>query len=239
MKNLCIIPFYNEANRIDRLKFDNIFHQFSYIDFLLINDGSIDTTQSILLTFEHKFKNVSVVNNNINQGKGESIRNGFLKALESKYQYVGFLDSDFATPFSEFDRLLNYAANNQVDVIFGSRILLLGSNIRRNTLRHYLSRIIVTFINIVFSLKIYDTQCGCKIFNLSIVEKISQEKYISKWLFDVEIFIKIKKIKSTYKIIEMPLKEWNEIRGSKIKFIDFIKIPIDIIKIIYIYKIRK
>jgi hypothetical protein len=39
-----------------------------------------------------------------------------------------------------------------------------------------------------------DTQCGAKIMHKEIVEKRFRKKFLTKWLFDVEIFMRMKKI---------------------------------------------
>jgi len=61
-KNCCIIPFYNEAKRIDLNKFKEAFST-SYITFCLVDDGSTDNTLQQLLDFEKQYSNVKVIAN--------------------------------------------------------------------------------------------------------------------------------------------------------------------------------
>ena len=234
-KQFCIIPFYNEEHRINHADFLNIFNH-KNIYFILVNDGSADNTLEILNTFSNSFENVEVVNNHTNLGKAESIRIA-VNYINRKYQplYVGFFDSDFATPFSEFLRLLEIANKYSLDIVFGSRVKLLGNNITRNKYRHVFSRIVVTIINILFNLNIYDTQCGCKIYNSSITKIIFKEKFKTKWLFDIELFIRFFKLSNTGMIKEINLSEWKEIPGSKLKFKDFIFVPVEIFRIWFYY----
>ena len=236
MKSLCIIPFYNEESRIKQSIFEKIFTNNSDIDFLLVNDGSLDKTEKILSNF--KFNNVYIKNNYKNVGKAETIRIAFLNVNINNYNYIGFLDSDLATPFDEFHKLLNIIQKEDKDIIFGSRVQLHGYKITRNTLRHFFSRIVITFLNIVFHLKIYDTQCGCKIFKSTIVNELFQKEFKTKWLFDIEIFIRYFKLYKIDSALEFPLNEWNEIPGTKIKLIDYISVPFNILKLIYEYKIK-
>ncbi|HAT70721.1 MAG TPA: glycosyl transferase family 2, partial [Flavobacteriaceae bacterium] len=111
-KTLLIIPFYNEEARIDRQALAQNFKEFSQLDFLLIDDGSQDQTPQILQSFAQEYKNVSVRKNDNNLGKAESLRQGVLSAEIKKYDYIGYLDADLATPISEIVRLLNYAEKN-------------------------------------------------------------------------------------------------------------------------------
>lgn len=75
---------------------------------------------------------------------------------------------------------------------------------------------------------INDTQCGAKIMTKEVIEKTFQEKFITQWIFDVEIFMRMKKIYGTKKtkeyILEKPLNRWIHADGSKLSMKDSIKI---------------
>jgi dolichyl-phosphate beta-glucosyltransferase len=133
-----------------------------------------------------------------------------------QFEWVGFWDADLATPLSEIHYFLNYQQTfaPEKKLIFGSRILRYGSHIVRDPFRHYLSRIFVTFTDFILGIKCYDSQCGAKLFHKSVVDTIFKEKFLSRWVFDLEI------IKRTDKnlILEVPVRQWQDIPGSKIKF---------------------
>ena len=93
-----------------------------------------------------------------------------LALAQSEYDYIGFLDADFATPFEEFKRLLEIVETEDYDIIFGSRVKLKGWQIERNPIRHWFSSIVLTIIDTLFKLDIYDTQCVCKIFKREIIQ---------------------------------------------------------------------
>jgi len=71
--------------------------------------------------------------------------------------------------------------------------------------------------------------------------KLFQSEFISRWLFDVEIFARIIKQKGREAIydiaFEEPLQQWIEVGGSKINFRDMIKVPIELLRIKRKYKI--
>ena len=231
----CLIPFFNEEKRIDIQNYSKLFNENKDINFLLIDDGSEDNTYKLLKNLSLNNKNVIINKNKINIGKAETIRNGFLQLSLKNFDYVGFFDCDFATPFSEFLRIKDIAISNNLQLVFASRVKLLGNKIQRNKYRHFFSRIVITIINVIFKLNIYDTQCGCKIFSKEIIDQLFNKKFETKWLFDVEIFIRYFKFINTELIKEVPINEWKEIQGSKLKIKDFILVPVNITKLIYVY----
>ncbi|MFC1566983.1 hypothetical protein ACFL4A_03985 [bacterium] len=108
----------------------------------------------------------------------------------------------------------------------------MGSNIVRTYKRHILGRFFATLIGFTFKLKSYDTQCGAKLFHKSVINIVFMEPFISKWIFDIEIILRLKK----YNVIEYPLLAWKDVKGSKLHLIrDFSIIIRDIIKLYSMY----
>ena len=123
---------------------------------------------------------------------------------------------------------------------FGSRIRKIGSTIEREDSRFLIGRFIATFISQVLGLKVYDTQCGCKVFTKEVSELLFKKKFLSKWLFDVELFFRMMivfgKEKAIQKMNEVPLKSWIEKGNSKVKPTYFFKLWIDLYQINKRYK---
>jgi hypothetical protein len=73
-----------------------------------------------------------------------------------------------------------------------------------------------------------DTQCGAKIMTKEVVRKTFEKRFLTKWLFDVEIFMRMRKIyglqDAQKQICEVPLKRWIHADGSKLSFKDSVKI---------------
>ncbi len=129
---------------------------------------------------------------------------------------------------------------NKLSFAFGSRIQKIDNEIDRKLYRHIIGRVIATMISIILGLNVYDTQCGCKIFTKDLGQAIFKEAFISKWLFDVELFFRIKYLfKGTeMKNIarEIPLKSWIDKDESKVKFSYSLKLWFDLYKINKKYK---
>ena len=78
-------------------------------------------------------------------------------------------------------------------------------------------------------IKIYDTQCGAKIFSKKVCEKIFVEKFISQWLFDVELFARLISLYGIEKTIEIKVSRPAAIRKAIADFVgslDFEKLDI-------------
>jgi glycosyltransferase involved in cell wall biosynthesis len=199
-----------------------------------VNDGSRDRTQ-IVLNELVAFNPVQLLTNELfkNVGKAEAIRETFIYLIKNniEFDYVGYLDADLSTPLSEMKRLYSIANEEQLLMVFGSRVKLLGNSITRSLKRHYLGRIFATLASKLIGLPIYDTQCGAKVFHNSIINELFNKPFVSKWIFDIELFIRYKKNYDLKYIKEITLESWTEIGGSKIKLKDFVRIPVEFFRI--------
>lgn len=210
-----VIPCFNEAQRLPVTEFIN-YSQFNYV---FVNDGSSDLTEELLVKNFSSLNNCRVLSLFKNRGKAEAVRQGMLRALEEfpQAEWIGFWDADLSTPLSEVAYFLDFYSINMsrevIDAIWGSRIYRLGADVKRSLLRHYLGRIFVTFVSNYLKLEAYDTQCGAKLFRQSQVREIFSEPFISPWIFDIEILLRMKQ----RGILECPVRNWVDIKGSKVR----------------------
>lgn len=235
---ILVVPAYNEADRLPFDEFERWIIDHSFGQFLFVNDGSSDGTLDALKDFENKYpERVDVLHLEKNVGKAMAVHAGFNWAfVQDKFKNessIGYMDADLAAPIRELKRLNGILIEENLQLVFGSRILKIGSNIERKGYRHYLGRIIATFISLSLRLPIYDTQCGAKVFrNNDVSRNLFMKPFISRWLFDVEIFGRVKQYCNFFKEVkEEPLTEWIEKGGSKITFGDTLKIPFELVKI--------
>ena len=236
-----IVPCYNEITRLPKQDFSNFIKLESDFDFYFINDGSTDNTFEMLSSIcEKNIGRCKVINLTKNVGKAEAVRVGMLEAANvRKYKYIGFLDADLATPLNELPFLLSILSTKKILLVMGIRLQRLGAKIKRSTTRHYLGRIFGTFASLVLNLPVYDTQCGAKIFASTCINDLFGEPFISKWIFDVEIIARIRKMigeQSKEQIYEFPLNIWEEKGGSKVHFKSMIIVPFELFKIYRKYK---
>ena len=240
-----VIPCYNEAERLQVEEFRSFAERTRNVRFLFVDDGSTDGTADVLDGLHGLDPEAfGVCRLKANRGKAEAVRQGFLKAFESSPDYVGFWDADLATPLGaipDFCGLLD--GKPEIEMVFGSRVQLLGRSIERNVVRHYLGRLFATVVSCLLSVRIYDTQCGAKLFRVSPqIMALFQEPFITGWIFDVEIIARlIRDRKGTSLpqvediIYENPLQEWRDVEGSKISAGAFLKATFEIVRIYRTY----
>lgn len=228
-----VVPCYNEGIGISIEEYSHFLDNHTNTTICFVNDGSTDNTMDLLNVLKEKYNNqIHILSLAKNSGKAEAVRAGINYCNENfDYQNIGYLDADLATTLEEFMAVSHYLKDNIV-FCFGSRIRKIGSTIIRENSRFLIGRIIATFISNILDLKVYDTQCGCKVFTKEISTQLFQKPFISKWLFDVELFFRMihlfGKEKAILKMHEVPLKSWIEKGNSKVKPTYFFKLWLDL-----------
>ena len=237
-----VIPCYNECGRLPFNKFVEYSSKYKDILFLFVNDGSNDDTRSLILKIkELSLGNIHVLSIPRNVGKAESVRKGINYIISNmSIEYVGYWDADLSTPLIEIGRMFDLISNNNYSMVIGSRIRRMGANIERYFFRHYLGRIFATFASIILKLHIYDSQCGAKLIKSNVASHIFKEKFISKWIFDIEIIARIiilfGRESAVRSIYELPLAQWKYVGGSKLSSLSMVRAPIELIKIYIKYR---
>lgn len=231
MKTGIIIPCYNEAKRLDQKTFLTFISENADYHLCFVNDGSKDDTMGVLTNMKAYAPNdITVIDIKKNMGKATAVRAG-ARYLFNKPQIanVGFMDADLSTDFKDFkDLVKTLKSNKELSVVFGSRNTG-GVGIKRDLFRGIFSNVIKAFILFILGLPIRDTQCGAKVFARSIIPVIYGEKFTSRWLFDLEIFLRLKAYfgkKNVMGIIqEQPLMRWIHVEDSKLGLKDSVVIP--------------
>ncbi len=236
-----VVPCYNEALRLNPAAFRNFLAEGDRTRILFVDDGSRDQTVGVLNRLCHGFDaRTTILRNSENKGKAEAVRTGINHALvHLSPSVVGYWDADLATPLDSVAPLrLVLDEHPTAEMVFGSRIKLLGRHVQRRAVRHYLGRIFATVVSTMLRLPIYDSQCGAKLFRVDqTTEKVFERPFLSRWVFDVEILARYLKIyggdpKRLEDIIfEYPLETWVDVEGSKVKPIDFVRASVDLLRI--------
>ena len=232
-----VIPCFNEAERLSGNDFLTFISEHSGYHFCFVNDGSTDETLKILTALrKEREAYISVYTFDKNMGKAAAVQFGMLKMAQLEgLDYIGFLDADLSTNLTDFDELVTTIEDSKYKVVSGARIPRIGATISRRNSRKLAAITINFFIRRLLSMDFKDTQCGAKIFHKDLIELLFREQFISKWLFDVELFLRIKKYfkkaKAQELICEKPLIRWVHVDGSKLSLKDSLKIFFQMAKI--------
>jgi len=235
-KTLLVVPCYNESKRLNLLTFAEAAHPFMQI--LFVNDGSKDQTGELISNFIINNSYLHILSLKENVGKANAIWQGMQYAFShpelAMFDWYGYWDADLSTPLCEVENMFNYSAiyGSNIEGILGSRIYRLGSKISRLQIRHILGRGFATISKLLLDIDTYDSQCGAKLFKKSLSEIIFAKPFLSRWVFDLEILLRV----DQRNMIEYPLCKWEHISGGQLKIgREFLFILRDILKIRHMY----
>jgi dolichyl-phosphate beta-glucosyltransferase len=219
-----VIPCYNEANRLDEAPLLAFLDGCAEASLLFVDDGSTDATADRLSAIAAaRPARIDVLSLRPNGGKAEAVRRGMLTALERGAGLVGYLDADLSTPPREIFRLRAAFERPGVEAVLGARVALLGTDIERSAARHYLGRVFASVAAAILQARVYDTQCGAKLFRDSRALQLAlATPFLSRWAFDVELLGRLLTGGEgvpgmpVSAVVEVPLTTWHDVKGSKL-----------------------
>ena len=239
-RTIVVVPCYNEEQRFRADAFFEFVDRVDDVDILLVDDGSTDGTLGVLRSAaEHRPDRLAVLPLSPNGGKAEAVRRGMAHAIERGAELTGFWDADLATPLEAIPEFVEVMVSRpELLMVFGSRVKLLGRRIERRPVRHYLGRVFATAASLALRLPVYDTQCGAKMFRVD--DRLARwlsEPFLTRWIFDVELLARaLRDLRASgesgeQRIVELPLHEWRDVAGSKVRPRDFLKAGGELLRI--------
>lgn len=213
-----IIPVFNEERKVvkdinEAVKFFN--DQKIRGEIMMVDDGSRD--RSVAFAQEAavgKDYEISIISNNVNRGKGYSVRQGMLKA---RGQYVMFADSGYCIRYEYALKALELLKKDACDIVHGSRKLPQSViKISQPIVRRICSRAFRLYTIIFMGLPgfLTDTQCGFKVYKREAARKLYSESLTDGFTFDIDIILRA--LRNKYRIVEIPV-EWSCDYDSRIK----------------------
>jgi dolichyl-phosphate beta-glucosyltransferase len=240
---MVVIPCYNEAERLDEAPLLAFLDGCAEASLLFVDDGSTDATADRLATIAAaRPARIDVLSLRPNGGKAEAVRCGMLRALERGAGVVGYLDADLSTPPREILRLRaafeRPGVEADVQAVLGARVALLGMDIERSAARHYLGRVFASVAAVILQARVYDTQCGAKLFRASAaLEAALATPFLSRWAFDVELLGRLLTGSEgvpgipVSAVVEVPLTTWHDVKGSKLSPLAMARSLVDLARI--------
>jgi dolichyl-phosphate beta-glucosyltransferase len=224
-----IIPAYNEEKALPNTlkEIDKYLSKQSYdYEILVVNDGSKDRTAEVGREQVSAIRNLRIIDNKKNHGKGYVVRQGMLAA---KGEYRIFSDADNATSIDQIENMLPQFEQGY-EVVIGSRDIK-GTIIAapQPWWRIMLGNVFNLLVQVISGLwGIWDTQCGFKGFSAKAAKDIFARCKINRFAFDVEVLTIAKKM--GYKIKEIPVI-WKNNPESRVKFKSMVKMLLEVFQI--------
>tara|TARA_B100000029_G_C17494207_1_gene930230 strand:- start:236 stop:880 length:645 start_codon:yes stop_codon:yes gene_type:complete len=211
---IIIIPAYNPPNKFYDLIIE-IYNLYN-LPIIIVDDGSYTKIK--------KSKYYTLLVNNINMGKGYSLKKAFNYAIKRSYTHAITLDCDFQhDPLSISDFI---DSNINYDIVLGKREFNNSMPLSRR-FSNYLSSLILSLIT---KTKIFDSQCGFRRYNLDALSLINTVE--NGFQFESEILIKLLNNGGTLGHVHIKTNYNNE-KSNINKFSDSKKFIMMIFKYIY------
>ncbi len=196
---------------------------------LIVNDGSTDATREDFIAHERQepFCRKVIVHKE-NLGKGAAIKTGM---RHSRGDHILFLDVDQSTGWKSVSSVIEQAHKNPEAIICGSRGME-NSIVKKpqSSWRSFMGRVGSITVKNLFSLKVIDTQCGCKIFPRKVIPHILEQSTINRWAIDIELLLICKKL--DVDLIEVPII-WSNAPRSQVKPWHFITTALEVVRIYF------
>ncbi|HEX8517514.1 MAG TPA: glycosyltransferase family 2 protein [Bacteroidia bacterium] len=171
MKIAIIVPAYNEEIAIAAVVHDmnTMAKENSFeLDVVVVNDCSLDSTSEVISKLP-----CIALNLPINLGIGGAVQTGYKYAFKNGYDFAIQADGDGQHPASEIPKLIRAAANQNADVVIGSRFInkegFQSSSLRRLGINYFkwLNKTLV-------GVKVTDSTSGLRLINKRVMAVVSE-----------------------------------------------------------------
>lgn len=171
-KILLIIPAYNEQDSIlstiQMIETYNL-SSLNTIDYVVINDGSTDHTEEILL--KNKIPHIKLVHN---LGIGGAVQTGYKYAFENGYDIAIQFDGDGQHNVNYVPNICQPIINGEANMVIGSRFVEGSTSAFKSTAARQMGiKLISSFINFFTGKKLYDVTSGFRAIDRSLIEQFS------------------------------------------------------------------
>ncbi len=171
MKPLIIIPAYNEAENLEKLV-ENIIVNYSQYDYVVINDGSTDSTRKLCVS-----KGYNLLDLPVNLGLAGAVKSGMKYANFYGYDYVIQIDGDGQHNPEYISDMLKKMQDTDADIVIGSRF---KTEKKPFTLRMIGSQILTYTIRLTTGGKyIGDVTSGMRLFNKRMIKRFGYNMHYS------------------------------------------------------------
>ncbi len=155
----------------------------------MVNDASEASVKEKLIAIEANTPQLTLLNHEVNQGKGGAVQTGLLYAEQQGYDFAIQIDADGQHCLDDIDTMLSMSKTYPEYVISGKPIY--DESIPKH---RYWARYITHFWVMIetLSTKLKDTMCGYRVYPVKASVKLIQEVSLGKRMdFDIEILVRL------------------------------------------------
>lgn len=153
-----VMPVYNEEAVIEKVMSDfaPIVEQFSKHEYIIVDDGSTDTTLQVLHRMQDRYSFLSIMRNQENRGHAQSLLKGLQTA---RGDFIFCCDSDNQFYADDFWMLWSAMEEKRLDIALGYRPL------RKDPLhRLFIAWLLRFFIFFTFGMRIRDSASSFRLY---------------------------------------------------------------------------
>jgi dolichol-phosphate mannosyltransferase len=192
MKNLVIIPTYNEIENIENI-IRKVFSLSEPFEILIVDDGSPDGTADIVKRLQEEFKNkLHLEERNGKLGLGTAYIHGFKWGLAMDYAFIFEMDADFSHNPDDLIKLLYACKKDGFDAAVGSRYI---SGV--NVVNWPIGRVLMSYgagiyVRLILGMPIMDPTGGFICYTRKVLETLELDKIkFIGYAFQIEMKFKI------------------------------------------------
>ncbi len=179
---MVVIPCYNAARTLPTL-LGRLTPMFARDQIVCVDDGSTDDTQRVISEF-----GVCGVYHAVNQGKGQSLRDGYEFSLSRGASTALTIDSDLQHSPDDIPRFLE--ASQDVDLLIGSRRQPNAFfNSQMPLARQVSNRLTSSMLSCLLRQPILDSQCGFRLVSRRCLETVLPLCRERRYMFETEFLI--------------------------------------------------
>ncbi len=198
-----VLPAHNEEDNLPRSVSATVQCMESLgwdYEIIIVNDGSSDSTQSIIEKFQSNNFLIKSAHHPVNRGYGAALRSGF--AIAQK-RWIFFMDSDLQFNIQEISKLAPYIEED--DLVIGYR-----KNRQDHIIRKINAAIFGFAVNALFGLWLRDIDCAFKLIKKEVIDRAHLES--NGALINTELLVRAKKM--NYRIKQIPVTHYPRLVGS-------------------------
>ena len=204
MKNIIIIPTYNERENIERM-IRKVFSLPRDFHILVVDDGSPDGTATIVKQLQEEYiGKLFLLEREGKQGLGTAYIAGFHWALDHGYDYIFEMDADFSHNPEDLIPLHEACASNGADMSIGSRYITGVNVVNWPMSRVLMSYCASKYVRFITRMKVCDTTAGFICYKREVLETIPLDRIRFKgYAFQIEM--KFTSWKYGFNLVEVPI----------------------------------